>query len=637
MRILILSQFFDPEPTLKGLAFAQSLAAEGHQVEVLTGFPNYPGGKIYAGYSIRPWSREVIGDVTVNRVALYPSHDRSAIKRVLNYLSFALAATVIGPWLVKKPDVLYVYHPPLTTTIPAALLKLLFGCPMVYDVQDLWPDTLESTGMVQSRFLMGVVEKWAQLGYALADKVVVLSPGFRERLLKRGVPADKLRLIYNWNDESRQDRRAPDLAIARSYGLLDKFNVMYAGSMGAAQSLHTVLDAAVKCKTSNPNVQFVLIGNGTDLTSLQLRAKEEAIDNVVFVPQQTMQVMAGIYPIANALLVHTKDDPLFAITIPSKTQAYLAAGRPIIMAAAGDATDLVRRAGAGPIIAPEDSDELVSAIQGLVALDGQEREGLGRQGRTFYEAELSMARGVKTFEEVFAEVQKSNQERASQRRLNSFYVRYGKRVLDLAIVVPSLILLSPLLILVACFSALDLGMPVLFRQFRAGRNGKIFNMYKFRSMSDELDAQGELLPDTLRLSRYGAFLRKTSIDELPGLLNVLKGEMSLVGPRPLLPEYLPYYSPRHARRHDVQPGITGVAQLNGRQLATFSERMEMDVWYVEHVSLLTDLRLLIKTIPKVLGVRGVVLGQDVRDVDDIGLSRESRAFINVAAKVNDAS
>jgi lipopolysaccharide/colanic/teichoic acid biosynthesis glycosyltransferase len=207
----------------------------------------------------------------------------------------------------------------------------------------------------------------------------------------------------------------------------------------------------------------------------------------------------------------------------------------------------------------------------------------------------------------------------------SLYLRFGKRVLDLVIVIPALILLSPLFLLLAMLSVKNIGRPIFFKQRRAGKGGQVFEIYKFRSMTDARGPDGELLPDAQRIPPYGAFLRKSSLDELPGLFNVVKGNMSLVGPRPLLPQYLPYYSERHARRHEVHPGITGLAQINGRQLARFSERMEMDVWYVEHASLWTDLKILFMTIPKVLGSRGVVVGQEVEEVDDLGLSRGLKA------------
>ena len=150
MKILILTQWFEPEPTSKGLLFARELVARGHEVEVLTGFPNYPGGKLYPGYRIRPWVREHIDGVSVLRVALYPSHSNSGFQRALNYMSFALSAALIGTALIRQPDVVYVYHPPITVGFAGAVIGFLRKTPFVYDIQDLWPDTVASTGMMSN-------------------------------------------------------------------------------------------------------------------------------------------------------------------------------------------------------------------------------------------------------------------------------------------------------------------------------------------------------------------------------------------------------------------------------------------------------------------------------------------------------
>lgn len=172
----------------------------------------------------------------------------------------------------------------------------------------------------------------------------------------------------------------------------------------------------------------------------------------------------------------------------------------------------------------------------------------------------------------------------------------SKRLFDLLLAGLALLLLCPVLLGVALLVRLRLGSPVLFRQTRPGLAGRPFVMFKFRSMRDALDASGKPLPDEERLTPFGCWLRATSLDELPELWNVLRGEMSLVGPRPLLMEYLPLYSPRQARRHEVRPGITGWAQVNGRNAISWDEKFELDVWYVEHRSLLLDLRILIMTL-----------------------------------------
>ncbi len=204
--------------------------------------------------------------------------------------------------------------------------------------------------------------------------------------------------------------------------------------------------------------------------------------------------------------------------------------------------------------------------------------------------------------------------------MNGWYRAWGKRILDVLISLPALVILSPLMGGIALLVRWRMGAPVLFRQRRPGLNGKPFTLYKFRSMTDARDAEGNLLPDAERLTALGRFLRKTSLDELPELFNVIKGEMSLVGPRPLLMAYLDRYTPEQFRRHEVRPGITGWAQINGRQTIPFSRRLALDVWYVDHLSLGLDLKILALTIPRALQSRGVVLGQEVAEVDDLGLS-----------------
>jgi len=195
-----------------------------------------------------------------------------------------------------------------------------------------------------------------------------------------------------------------------------------------------------------------------------------------------------------------------------------------------------------------------------------------------------------------------------------------KRLLDIGLAVAGLVMAAPLMGVLWLVLRLDLGRPVLFRQVRPGRGGKLFTLVKFRTMRDSVDAAGRPLPDPQRLTRLGRLLRRTSLDELPSLWNVLRGEMSLVGPRPLLPEYLPRYTPRQARRHETRPGITGWAQVNGRQQVVFSRRLELDVWYVENWSLMLDLRILLLTIARVLGRSGVLTDQQIEEVDDLGLN-----------------
>lgn len=187
----------------------------------------------------------------------------------------------------------------------------------------------------------------------------------------------------------------------------------------------------------------------------------------------------------------------------------------------------------------------------------------------------------------------------------SFYLRVGKRALDVVLVSCGILAGWPLILVVALLTRLNMGSPVLYRQVRPGLDGRPFSILKFRTMRDDHDDNGELLPDAERLTRFGRLLRTTSLDELPELFNVLRGEMSLVGPRPLLTRYLERYTPRQARRMEVRPGITGLAQVRGRNLVSWDERFELDVWYVDHCSLWQDLKILAQTVMTVLKREGI--------------------------------
>ncbi len=380
MRILLLSQFFDPEPDFKGLPFARELARRGHEVEVLTGFPNYPGGKVYPGYRVRPWQRETMDGIRVNRVPLYPSHDKSALRRIANYAGFALSASVLGPFLVKRPDVVYAYHPPATISLPAFVLRALRGCPLVYDVQDLWPDTVAASGMMRDGRLFSLLDRWCRWVYSRVDRLVVLSPGFRKTLIERGIPSEKIDVIYNWADEDRLRSAPRDDDLAARLGMAGRFNVVFAGTMGIVQALDTVLEAARICAATLPQVQFVFVGSGVDKERLERLSAERRLPNVLFLPRQPIEAIGAVLSLADVLLVHLKDDPLFRITIPSKTQAYLSLGRPILMAVAGDAADLIAEVQAGLVVPPENPAALAAAVRRLRIMDCRLRENMGKRG-----------------------------------------------------------------------------------------------------------------------------------------------------------------------------------------------------------------------------------------------------------------
>jgi len=395
MKILFLTQFFHPEPIFKGLPFARALAERGHHVQVLTGFPNYPGGKLYDGYRLAPFRRDLEDGIEILRVPLFPSHDTSSFRRICTYGSFATAASMLGPWLAQRPDLIYVYHPPATVGAAAIALARWWSVPFVFDVQDLWPESLSATAMRVPTWTTTLVDRLCRVVYREAAAVVAVSEGVREVLRSRGVPPDRLFVIRNWCDESALRRPVADVP---EPGV---FRVLFAGNLGAAQGLDTVLEAAALLQETSPSVRITFVGAGVESERLRHRAAKLA--NVAFLDHRPPEAMPEVFARADALLVHLRDDPLFAITIPSKTQAYLAMGKPIVMAVRGEAARMVEDARAGVLCPPEDPVALATSIERLRTLDSGERARMGRCGAAYYERELAMRTGVDKFEQVFTQ------------------------------------------------------------------------------------------------------------------------------------------------------------------------------------------------------------------------------------------
>jgi glycosyltransferase involved in cell wall biosynthesis len=403
MRILILSQWYMPEPALLLQELAQTLLARGHKVTVLTGFPNYPSGNLYPGYKLRLCQREILSGVPVVRVPLYPNHSHSGILRVINYFSFALFAALLGAWVVEKPDVIFVFHPPLTIGIPAYILSRIWRIPFVYQIQDMWPETLSATGAINASWVLKCVGNFACWLYSRASAICVISPGFRQNLLEKGVPEKRIYLTPNWIDPDTYPVLKPDSELARQLGLADRFNIMFAGNLGEAQGLETVLEAG-RFLRSIKEMQFIFVGSGVAEPRLRKFAEEQDLTNVVFLGRYPAEQMPALYALADVLLIHLKDDPLFRITIPSKTYAYLATGKPILAAVSGDAAKVIVEAGAGVACAPQNSVELASALRELFSLHPSALHEMGRRGRAAAQTIHSREVGVTNIEAVLMKV-----------------------------------------------------------------------------------------------------------------------------------------------------------------------------------------------------------------------------------------
>ncbi len=385
VRVGMISQWYDPERGSAALSgvIARRLRAEGLSIRVLTGFPNYPEGKIYPGYRQRLLQRETYGGVQIARTPLWANHSTSVVPRLGNYLSFAASASLGALRVLRSSDVSYVFCTPATVGIPALLLRKLCGVPYVLQIQDLWPDSVTASGFLNpglARLADRVLNAYCDALYRSADHITVISPGMVERIVARGIPRTKVSFISNWADEAvfRPADRNADLAA--EIGITAPFNVMYAGNLGEYQELPLLLEAAALLK-DHADIGFVIVGGG--VVEARLREMAEGLGNVVFIPAQPMDQMGKLMALGDLHYVSLADKPLFRITLPSKLQATMAAGRAIIGALTGDAADAVRAAGAGVVLAERSARALAAAIVDF--RENPERvEACAKRARQYY-------------------------------------------------------------------------------------------------------------------------------------------------------------------------------------------------------------------------------------------------------------
>lgn len=383
LRILIVSQYFPPEPMRVG-DLARGLRERGHEVTVLTSFPSYPYERLYDGYKMKLVQREEYYGVNVIRVPHYPSYSRSRIKRALNYLSFALSGSILGVFLVGRPDrVLVFQNSPFTMTIPAAVVRGLRGGSLFVWVQDLWPDTLESLNIVRNRLALGALRTLVRTVYRRCERILVQSRGFIPAIEAYGIPRDRIEYLPNWAEDVYQVVPV-DGEFMRAENLPEGFRVVFAGNVGVAQGLDVLLDAADRLRHI-PEIRFVVIGGGSMSREIVEDARRRGLGNVTFKGLQPVEKMPKYFAAADALLVQLKGSPPFARTIPGKLQSYMACGRPILAALAGSGADVVAEAGAGVVCRPDDAAALSEAVLALWRMTKEDRERMGASARRYYE------------------------------------------------------------------------------------------------------------------------------------------------------------------------------------------------------------------------------------------------------------
>lgn len=403
MKVLVVSQYFWPENFIIN-DIVRTLDEQGHEVVVATGKPNYPDGKVFDGYRAAGTQREhYLGCIEVLRVPLWPRGQGGAKNLILNYLSFLLSGLLCLPWMLRgrEFDAILVFAPsPITQAIPAILLKWLKKAKLALWVQDLWPESLAATGFVRNTHVLRVVGWMVRAIYRQCDTLLVQSRAFVEPVAKY-VDREKIQYYPNSMDVSRPKTAVP--VPSELLELLDQyFCLVFAGNLGTAQALDTLVQAAVHLR-DEPCIRLVLVGSGSRLAWLKSQQQALGLDNLVLPGRFPMESMPQIFERASALLVSLNDEPVFAQTIPSKIQAYLAAGRPIIACMNGEGAQVVCEARAGIASPAEQVAPLVATIRSMMALDNAEREAMGAAGRDYFDRNFEMASQVKNLVKILEE------------------------------------------------------------------------------------------------------------------------------------------------------------------------------------------------------------------------------------------
>lgn len=404
MRIAIVSQYYAPEAIRIPDSLATSLAARGHEVRVITGFPNYPSGTLFDGYTMRLRSVDHVAGVSVRRVPLYISHSYNPVARLINYGTFALSSALAGHW-VRNADVVYVYATQMTPAVGPSIWRWLFGTPFVLHIQDLWPESITGSSMVGNsiakRAISVALRPWLGFLYRTAAATVAIAPTMAAMLVDRGVPPERITTVYNWATSEPAD----DMQAATNSNNSSTV-VVYAGNFGDHQDLPTVLRAA-KLVSDVPGLTIRLVGSGVAEPALRALAADLSLKNVEFVGRVPPEQMAEIHRDSDFQLVTLRDLDIFRGTIPSKLQAALSAGKPVISAVAGDVRTIVEANDVGFACEPGDPEQLAAALRAAASMSHARRRELCERARSFYRTTMDRDIAVERIEQILHSVSRS--------------------------------------------------------------------------------------------------------------------------------------------------------------------------------------------------------------------------------------
>ncbi|NVN92172.1 MAG: glycosyltransferase family 4 protein [Desulfuromonadales bacterium] len=404
MNILIICQWFPPEVAPIGvmlMELAEDLAKNGNSVTVITGFPNHPSGQVFKGYRKSLSTSEIVNGIRVVRCYLYTSPKKTFFRRVVNYLTFAVSSFGAA-MMLRRQDLLFMVSPPLTNGLMALFLRHIKGIRYIFNVQDIFPDVAISTGVIRNGFLIRFLKSLELLIYHGAERIAVISEGFRGNLLAKGVSDAKIRVIDNWIDTGEIVPMPRDNEFARAHGLPGKFVVLYSGTIGMISGAKILIECAEKLK-DRKDILFLFVGEGVVKTEIEEKARATGLDSIRFLPFQPRNILSQVQSSADVsvvTLLHRKGNS----SVPSKILGYMAAARPVIASVDpdSDTSRLIERAGCGICVNAEDAPALTEAIETLYN-DREKAALLGRQGREFLVAQCNRKVITSKYESLFSE------------------------------------------------------------------------------------------------------------------------------------------------------------------------------------------------------------------------------------------
>jgi lipopolysaccharide/colanic/teichoic acid biosynthesis glycosyltransferase/glycosyltransferase involved in cell wall biosynthesis len=610
-RVLFITQYFPPETgaaPARAAHFARALVRAGHHVRVVTGIPNHPSGRIAAGYELTRRATEAQDGLQVERVWLHATPHRTAWTRLWNHLTFAVSALGValsGP----RPDVVLASTPPLFLGVTAWLAALRHRAPLVLDCRDDWPTAAVALGELREGMATRALAALARFLQRRAARVIAVTPGMLRQFERRGLDPTRLELVTNGADTDLfqpSDRTHGGPAVSEPQeGSLAPFTVLYAGTHGLVHGMEVLLDAARQLQ-GEPRIRFLFVGDGVAKPMLEARAAQERLERVEFRPSVPPTELVTLIRAADVCVATTRDHPFCGETIPVKLFDYLACGRPVVAAVRGDAAAVLAASGAGLVVEPGDGAGLAAALRILVSDPGRCR-ALAAAGPPFVERHYSRRALGERLAGTLETVVRRARGRDIPTRPTGFH-RALKRSVDVLVSLALLVLLAPLFLAVAILIRLDSPGPAFFRQRRVGRATSEFVIVKFRTMRlGTPDLASHLVgPGSSHITSIGRMLRRTSLDELPQLINVLRGEMTLIGPRPALHNQNDLIALRQEAGVDaLVPGVTGWAQIHGRDDLPIALKVRYDRHYLEHLSPWLDLLIALRTPFALFSSRGV--------------------------------